>query len=73
VAARCLLQVGQAISVLTPANRQVPLRVLGIVEEEFGILQDLAVALPLNRRPAAWCAWASAPSPRSSHDYARRG
>jgi putative ABC transport system permease protein len=43
------LRVGQAISVLTPANRHVTLRVLGIVKEEFGILQDLTIALPLAR------------------------
>jgi putative ABC transport system permease protein len=43
------LRVGQAISVLTPANRHVTLHVLGIVKEEFGILQDLTIALPLAR------------------------
>ncbi len=43
------LRVGQAISVLTPANRHVTLKVLGIVKEEFGILQDLTIALPLAR------------------------
>jgi putative ABC transport system permease protein len=43
------LRVGQTISVLTPANRHVTLKVLGIVKEEFGILQDLTISLPLAR------------------------
>jgi putative ABC transport system permease protein len=43
------LQVGQTISVLTPANQHVPLKVIGTVDEEFGILQDLTIGLPLAR------------------------
>jgi putative ABC transport system permease protein len=43
------LRIGQAISVLTPANQHVSLKVLGVVKEEFGVLQDLTIALPLAR------------------------
>jgi putative ABC transport system permease protein len=43
------LQLGQTISVLTPANQHVSLKVIGTVDEEFGILQDLTVGLPLAR------------------------
>lgn len=43
------LRVGQTISVLTPASRHVSLKLLGIVDEEFGILQDLTIGLPLAR------------------------
>jgi putative ABC transport system permease protein len=43
------LRVGQAISVLTPANQHVALKVIGVVDEEFGILQDLTIGLPLAR------------------------
>jgi len=43
------LRLGQTISVLTPANQHVSLKVIGTVDEEFGILQDLTVGLPLAR------------------------
>jgi putative ABC transport system permease protein len=43
------LRLGQAISVLTPANQHVALKVIGVVDEEFGILQDLTIGLPLAR------------------------
>jgi putative ABC transport system permease protein len=43
------LRVGQAISVLTPANRRVSLKLIGTVDEEFGVLQDLTIGLPLAR------------------------
>jgi putative ABC transport system permease protein len=43
------LRLGQAISVLTPANQHVSLKLIGTVDEEFGILQDLTIALPLAR------------------------
>jgi putative ABC transport system permease protein len=43
------LRVGQTISVLTPANQHVTLKLLGVVKEEFGVLQDLTIALPLAR------------------------
>jgi putative ABC transport system permease protein len=43
------LRLGQTISVLTPANEHVPLKVIGTVDEEFGILQDLTIGLPLAR------------------------
>ena len=34
---------------LTPANQHVSLKLIGTVDEEFGILQDLTIALPLAR------------------------
>jgi putative ABC transport system permease protein len=43
------LRLGQTISVLTPANQHVSLKLIGTVDEEFGILQDLTVGLPLAR------------------------
>jgi putative ABC transport system permease protein len=43
------LRVGQTISVLTPANQHVSLKLLGTVDEEFGVLQDLTIGLPLAR------------------------
>jgi len=43
------LRLGQTISVLTPSNQHVPLKVLGVVDEEFGVLQDLTITLPLAR------------------------
>jgi putative ABC transport system permease protein len=43
------LRLGQAISVLTPANQHVSLKLIGTVDEEFGILQDLTIGLPLAR------------------------
>jgi putative ABC transport system permease protein len=43
------LRIGQTISVLTPANQRVSLRLLGVVDEEFGVLQDLTIGLPLAR------------------------
>ncbi len=43
------LRLGQTISVLTPANQHVPLKLIGTVDEEFGILQDLTIGLPLAR------------------------
>ncbi|HWG08038.1 MAG TPA: ABC transporter permease [Solirubrobacteraceae bacterium] len=43
------LRIGQTISVLTPANQHVPLRVLGVVDEEFGVLLDMTIGLPLAR------------------------
>jgi putative ABC transport system permease protein len=43
------LQVGETISVLTPSNKRVSLRVLGLVKEDFGVLQSLTISLPLAR------------------------
>ena len=43
------LKVGQALSVLTPANRRVSLKVLGTVDEKSGVLQELTISLPLAR------------------------
>jgi putative ABC transport system permease protein len=44
------LRVGQTISVLTPASERVALKVLGVVDEEFGgLLQELTVGLSLAR------------------------
>jgi putative ABC transport system permease protein len=43
------LRVGQALSVLTPSNKRVSLKVLGTVKEESGVLQDLTISLPLAR------------------------
>jgi putative ABC transport system permease protein len=43
------LSVGQTISVLTPSNRRVSLRVLGVVKEAFGLLQDMTISIPLAR------------------------
>jgi putative ABC transport system permease protein len=43
------LKVGQTISVLTPSNKRVSLRVLGLVKEDFGLLQDLTISIPLAR------------------------
>jgi putative ABC transport system permease protein len=43
------LKVGRTLSVLTPSNRRVSLRVLGTVKEESGVLQDLTISLPLAR------------------------
>jgi putative ABC transport system permease protein len=43
------LRLGQEISVLTPANQHVALKLIGVVDEEFGILQDLTIGLPLAR------------------------
>jgi putative ABC transport system permease protein len=43
------MRLGQTISVLTPANKRVSLKVLGVVDEQFGILQDLTIGLPLAR------------------------
>ncbi len=41
------IAVGQAISVLTPTSRTVSLRVIGIVKETFGLLQDLTITRTL--------------------------
>jgi putative ABC transport system permease protein len=43
------LKVGQTLSVLTPSNKRVSLKVLGTVKEESGVLQDLTISLPLAR------------------------
>ncbi len=43
------LLLGQTISVLTPANKRVSLRVLGLVKEDFGLLQSLTISIPLAR------------------------
>lgn len=43
------LRLGQTISVLTPANQHVSLKLIGTVDEEFGVLQDLTIGLPLAR------------------------
>ena len=43
------LKVGQALSVLTPSNKRVNLKVLGTVDEKSGVLQDLTISLPLAR------------------------
>jgi putative ABC transport system permease protein len=39
--------VGQTISVLTPTTKRVSLRVVGIVKESFGLLQDLTITRTL--------------------------
>jgi putative ABC transport system permease protein len=39
--------VGQTISVLTPTTKHVSLRVVGIVKESFGLLQDLTITRTL--------------------------
>jgi putative ABC transport system permease protein len=39
--------VGQTISVLTPTTKRVSLRVVGIVKESFGLLQDLTITRAL--------------------------
>jgi putative ABC transport system permease protein len=41
------LSVGQTISVLTPTTKRVSLRVVGIVKESFGLLQDLTITRTL--------------------------
>ncbi len=41
------LKVGQTVSVLTPSNKRVNLKVLGTVDEKSGVLQDLTISLPL--------------------------
>ncbi len=41
------LKVGRTISVLTPSNKRVSLKVLGTVDEKSGVLQDLTISLPL--------------------------
>ncbi|HUA74597.1 MAG TPA: FtsX-like permease family protein [Solirubrobacteraceae bacterium] len=41
------LKVGQTISVLTPTSRAVSLRVVGIVKETFGLLQDMTITRTL--------------------------
>jgi putative ABC transport system permease protein len=43
------LKIGQTIEMLTPSNKHVSLRVLGIVKEEFGLLQDMTIAVSLAR------------------------
>ena len=43
------LRLGQTISVLTPSNKRVSLRVLGLVKEEFGLLQNLTISISLAR------------------------
>ena len=43
------LKVGQTLSVLTPSNKRVNLKVLGTVDEKSGLLQDLTITLPLAR------------------------
>ena len=43
------LKVGQTLSVLTPSNKRVNLKVLGTVDEKSGVLQDLTISLPLAR------------------------
>ncbi|HEV7528134.1 MAG TPA: FtsX-like permease family protein [Solirubrobacteraceae bacterium] len=43
------LKVGQTLSLLTPSNRRVSLKVLGTVDEKSGVLQELTVSLPLAR------------------------
>jgi putative ABC transport system permease protein len=43
------LKVGQTLSVQTPSNKRVSLKVLGTVKEESGVLQDLTISLPLAR------------------------
>jgi putative ABC transport system permease protein len=43
------LKLGQTISVLTPSNKRVALRVLGLVKEEFGVLQSLTISISLAR------------------------
>ncbi|HEX4482167.1 MAG TPA: FtsX-like permease family protein [Solirubrobacteraceae bacterium] len=41
------IAVGQTISVLTPTTKTVSLRVVGIVKESFGLLQDLTITRTL--------------------------
>jgi putative ABC transport system permease protein len=41
------LKVGQTLSVLTPYNKRVELKVLGTVDEKSGVLQELTISLPL--------------------------
>ncbi len=43
------IRLGQRISVLTPSNQRVSLRVVGLVKEEFGLLQDLTITRSLAR------------------------
>jgi putative ABC transport system permease protein len=43
------LKVGRTISVLTPANKRVRLKVIGTVDEKSGVLQDLTISLALAR------------------------
>ncbi|MHB8234611.1 MAG: ABC transporter permease, partial [Solirubrobacteraceae bacterium] len=43
------IRLGQTISVLTPSNQRVSLRVVGVVKEEFGLLQDLTITRSLAR------------------------
>jgi putative ABC transport system permease protein len=43
------LTVGQTVELLTPSNKHVSLRVLGIVKEEFGLLQDMTISISLAR------------------------
>src|SRR6185312_4876087 len=40
---------GRTISVLTPSNKRVALRVIGTVDEKSGVLQDLTISLTLAR------------------------
>jgi putative ABC transport system permease protein len=41
------LKVGQTLSVLTPSNQRVSLKVLGTVDEKSGVLQELTISLSL--------------------------
>jgi putative ABC transport system permease protein len=41
------LKLGQRLSVLTPSNKRVNLKVLGTVDEKSGVLHDLTISLPL--------------------------
>jgi putative ABC transport system permease protein len=41
------IEIGRTISVLTPTSRTVSLRVIGIVKESFGLLQDLTISRTL--------------------------
>ncbi len=43
------LKLGQTISVLTPTNKRVALKVLGTVDEKSRLLLDLTISLPLAR------------------------
>jgi putative ABC transport system permease protein len=43
------LHVGQTISLLTPTERHVPVRVLGIASDNAGLFGDITISLPLAR------------------------
>jgi putative ABC transport system permease protein len=43
------LKVGQSLSLLTPANKRVSLKVLGTVDEKSRLLGDITISLPLAR------------------------